>query len=396
MCCCTTVGKTLDFTLKLAHDLFPVRNEESGFCWVILKGMKGHLNTTALFQLLLVLLLVAWCFLIVQPFLLLITWSVLLAVTLFPLYHKWVNWFGAARKGWATLWFILAMAVVLFVPLYYLTEAIVDASRGVIGQFREDSLHIPKPDPRLADWPLLGGRIYTEWSDLSESVKNYTLNHKEVLLEKAGPFLVGLSSFFGSLALFAISFFLSVAFMYHSDSGHKGVRLFLTKILGPGAEEMVILSRDTIRSVFKGILLVAFIQSLLALIGFELAGIPAAGLYALAVLIFAIVQVPVLLIMIPPILIGFSTLETVPAVLLSVYLIAVALSENLLKPVFMNKGLRTPVIIILIGSLGGMLFHGIVGLFVGPVILAVAHRLLLLWVQSPEETTKVQAKGKEA
>jgi predicted PurR-regulated permease PerM len=151
---------------------------------------------------------------------------------------------------------------------------------------------------------------------------------------------------------------------------------------------MVILSRDTIRSVFKGILLVAFIQSLLALIGFELAGIPRAGLFALAVLVLAIVQVPVLLIMIPPILIGFSSLETFPAVLFSVYLIAVALSENLLKPVLMNKGLHTPVIIIMIGSLGGMLFHGIVGLFVGPVILALAHRLLLLWIQSPEEATK--------
>jgi predicted PurR-regulated permease PerM len=358
--------------------------------------MKGYLNTTALFQLLMVLLLVAWCFLIVQPFLLLITWAVLLAVTLFPLYRKWVNWFGLARKGWATLWFVMAMALVLLVPLYYMTGAIVDASRGVVGQLREDALHIPKPDPSLADWPIVGERIYSEWRDLSESVKTYALKHKEVLLEKAGPVLEGLTSFFGSLALFVISFFLSVFFMYHSERGHRGAQLFLTKLVGPGAEEMVVLSRDTIRSVFKGILLVAFIQALLALIGFELAGIPRAGLFALAVLVLAIVQVPVLLIMIPPIVMGISSLETLPAVLFSVYLIAVALSENLLKPVLMNKGLHTPVIIIMIGSLGGMLFHGIVGLFVGPVILAVAHRLLLLWVQSPEGAAKVQAKGKEA
>jgi predicted PurR-regulated permease PerM len=90
--------------------------------------------------------------------------------------------------------------------------------------------------------------------------------------------------------------------------------------------------------------------------------------------------------MIPPILISFSTLDTTAAVIFSVYMIAVSLSDNILKPILLGKGLQTPIIIILIGSIGGMLLHGIIGLFVGAVVLAVAHRLYTFWIHNPLET----------
>jgi predicted PurR-regulated permease PerM len=153
-------------------------------------------------------------------------------------------------------------------------------------------------------------------------------------------------------------------------------------VAGDQGQDILTISRDTIRSVVKGILLVALIQTILALVGLKIAGIPAAGVFAFLVLVFAIVQIPVFLVLLPPVIISFSTLDTTAAVVFSVYMIAISLSDNILKPIFLGKGLQTPIIIILIGSIGGMLLHGIIGLFVGAVVLAVAHRLYTYWVQS--------------
>ena len=117
----------------------------------------------------------------------------------------------------------------------------------------------------------------------------------------------------------------------------------------------------------------------------KVAGIPAAGLFAFLVLVFGIVQIPVFLGLLPPVIIAFSNLDTTPAVIFAVYMFAVSVADNILKPIFLGKGLQTPLIIILVGSIGGLLLHGIIGLFIGPVVLAVAHRLYSFWVQSSLE-----------
>lgn len=344
--------------------------------------MKGSLNTTQLFQLLLILLLLVWCFLIVQPFILLLVWAIILAVALYPLYHRMASRFSEGKKTWATILFALILAMLLFMPLFYLVEAIVTSTSGIVEQLRQETLEIPEPDPRVADWPLIGERLYREWKGISENTQQYVLDHKEVILDKGGLLVATLGSFFGSLLLFLVSFLIAVVLMHNADMGRTTAVAFLKKVAGDRAEDILAISRDTIRSVVKGILLVALIQTILALIGMEVAGIPAAGLFAFLVLVFAIVQLPVLLVLIPPIIISFSTLGTTPAVIFTVYMFAITLLDNILKPILLGKGLQTPLIIILIGSIGGMLLHGIIGLFVGAVVLAVAHRLYSFWVHS--------------
>lgn len=345
--------------------------------------MNGNLNTTQLFQLLLILLLLVWCFLIIQPFILLLIWAIILAVALYPLYQRMASRFSESKRKWATILFTLLLATLLFIPLYYLVEAIVTSVSGLTEQLQQETLEIPGPDPSVAEWPLIGERLYEEWQGISENTQQYVLDHKEVILDKGGSLLSGLGSFFGSLILFVVSFLIAVVFMHNADKGRTTAAAFLNKVVGDRAEDILTISRDTIRSVVKGILLVALIQTILALIGMKVAAIPAAGLFAFLVLVFAIVQIPVLLALIPPVLIGFSVLDTTPAVIFAIYMFAVSLADNILKPIFLGKGLQTPIIIILIGSIGGMLLHGIIGLFVGAVVLAVAHRLYSFWVLSP-------------
>ena len=334
-----------------------------------------------------ILLLLVWCFLIVQPFILLLIWAIILAVALYPLYHRLAARFPESKRKWATLLFTLLLAMLLFIPLYYLVEAIVTSTRGIAEQLRQETLEIPDPDPSVAEWPLIGERVYEEWKGISKNTRQYVIDHKEVILDKAGALLSGLGSFFGSLILFAVSFLIAVVFMHNADKGRTAATAFLKKVVGDRAEDILTISRDTIRSVVKGILLVALIQTILALIGMKVAAIPAAGLFAFLVLVFAIVQIPVLLVLMPPVIIAFSTLDTTPAVIFAIYMIVISMSDNILKPILLGKGLQTPIIIILIGSIGGMLLHGIIGLFVGAVVLAVAHRLYSFWVQSASQDT---------
>ena len=136
----------------------------------------------------------------------------------------------------------------------------------------------------------------------------------------------------------------------------------------------------TIRSVAKGILGIAIIQGIFAAIGLAVAGVPAAGLWAGAVLVLAIVQLPPLLVLGPIAIWYFSVADTVPAIIFLVYAAIVSISDTFLKPLFLGRGVETPMLVILIGAIGGAVAFGIVGLFIGAVILALGYELLIAWM----------------
>jgi predicted PurR-regulated permease PerM len=139
------------------------------------------------------------------------------------------------------------------------------------------------------------------------------------------------------------------------------------------------LAGATIRTVSQGVIGVAVLQSLLAGVGMKIAGVPHAGVLAFAVLVLGIVQIGSAPILLPVIIWAWTVKDVGAALLIAIYLLLVGLSDNLLKPLLMGRGLSTPVLVIFMGVLGGTLAHGIVGLFVGPIILAVAWELLLAW-----------------
>ena len=245
---------------------------------------------------------------------------------------------------------------------------------------QNDSIQFPLPDEKVKTWPLVGEQLYDEWVAMSADFEKYAQNHKDVLLEAGSQVVSGVTGFLGTIAIFIGSFLISIIFMYYAESGYDAAMKFFKKLMGEHGDEMVLMSRDTIRSVVKGILLVALIQAAFAFLGFKVIGLPAAGIFTLLVLVFAIIQLPPLLVMIPAILIGFSIASPTSAVIFAVYCIIVAASDSFLKPVLLGKGLKTPMIVILIGTIGGLLLHGIIGLFVGPVVLAVMYQLYIYWI----------------
>jgi len=124
----------------------------------------------------------------------------------------------------------------------------------------------------------------------------------------------------------------------------------------------------------------ALIQSILASIGLIVMDVPYAGLWALLVLLLAIIQLPTILILGPIIVYVFSVAETVPAVLFMIWSILVGVSDTVLKPLFLGRGMDIPMLVILPGAIGGMNLSGIIGLFVGAVVLAVGYKLFLAWL----------------
>jgi predicted PurR-regulated permease PerM len=146
----------------------------------------------------------------------------------------------------------------------------------------------------------------------------------------------------------------------------------------------------TIRSVAQGVLGVAIIQAILAGIGLLAIGVPYAGIWTLLVLLLAIMQVPTILVLGPIMLYVFSVEATLPAVLFMIWGLLVGFSDNVLKPLLLGRGLDVPMLVILMGAIGGMIFSGIIGLFVGAVVLSVGYRLFTAWLRQDAQAAMDQ------
>jgi len=347
--------------------------------------MKSKTTITVFIRLAVLVGLILWASLIVKPFIGALVWGIILAVAIYPFYQKLIAKAGAKRKKLVSIIFTLITVSLLAFPTYSIFSSVLESTTTTLKQLKEGTLQIAAPTENVKDWPM-GEKIYSNWENASNDVKEYALNNKEFILEKGKGVFSSFLGLMGSLVGFIFSLIIAIVFMYNADGGHNTSVKFANKLVGEEGEDIVIMSRNTIRSVVKGILLVAIIQAVLSFIGFKLIGIPAAGLFTMLVLVAAIVQLPVTLAVIPAIALVFSTTDnTTHAIIFTVYIIIVSLLDNFLKPILLSKGLQTPTIIIFIGAIGGVLLHGVIGLFVGTVVLALAHRFYLRWVNSTEE-----------
>jgi predicted PurR-regulated permease PerM len=335
-------------------------------------------------------LLLVWSFYIVKPFVTLIVWSIILAVALHPFYEKLLKITKGKKKGLVTSVFILILVALIIVPTINLTGSIIDSGQELYQSFDEGTLKVPPPAERVKEWPLIGEKIYGVWSSASSNLEDFIVKYKEEISNSLGWLFSSFAGLMGSVALGLFALIIAGVFMSSADAGYRSGVVFANRLASGKGEEFMKMCVSTIRSVVKGILLVAIIQAGLAYLGFVIIGLPAASLFALLVLVFAIVQIPALLAMIPAIAIVFSYAETTPAIIFTIYAIIVALSDNFLKPMLLGKGLATPMLVILIGALGGMMLQGILGLFIGPVVLALMYQIYSNWVAEGTADTSVE------
>ena len=173
-------------------------------------------------------------------------------------------------------------------------------------------------------------------------------------------------------------------FLVSADSASASMQRLARRLSGDEGEALLTMSVNTVRSVAVGVIGIAFIQAMLAGIGMMFAGVPAAGLLALIVLVLGIAQLPPLLVLLPVMIYLFSGDSTTVAIVFAVWGILVSFSDVVLKPLLLGRGVDAPMIVILLGAIGGMITSGIVGLFIGAVILAIGYKLFQAWVLKGE------------
>ena len=322
------------------------------------------------------------CYQIFRPFLDLILWSLILAVTLYPLQRRLKGMLGNKEGRTATLIVVIAIGI-LIVPIYLLGTSMAASVENAVTMVKSGSFHIPPPADSVASWPLVGKRLYGFWlqaaTDLTSLMQKFTPQIKDVgliLLGKLAGVGMGLLMFIVALAIAGI-------FMAYGQSGHRSAVQAASRIFGGGKGPQVAeLCTATIRAVAQGVVGIAFIQMLLVGVAFVLKGIPGAGLLALAVLLFGILQLPVTLITLPVIALVFVTEgASLVTIVFAIFVFIAGLVDNVLKPLLLGRGVDVPMPVVLIGALGGMITNGIIGLFIGPVILAVGYQLFWQWVK---------------
>ena len=352
-----------------------------------MKTLKTNFSINTFIKILILSILIIWSYLIVKNFVLLIIWSIIVAVALYPLYQKLIDLFKGKKKGLITTLFVLISLALVIVPSIKITQSIASSSKEIYQEFGKGTLEIPPPNSSVKDWPLIGDNLYNTWSSASQDMESFIKSHPEEVKISVGWFFDSFKGLMGSVLLSMIALILAGIFMSSADDGYKTGVKFMNKLVNGKGVALMEMCTNTIRSVVKGILLVAVIQSILAFAGLSMIGLSnIAGILSILILLAAIIQIPVTLVVIPIIVYVFSFANTTPAIIFAIYMVIVSLLDNVLKPMLLAKGLQTPMIIILMGAIGGMMFQGILGLFIGPVILAIVHRLYTSWVNETEMT----------
>jgi predicted PurR-regulated permease PerM len=328
----------------------------------------------------LVAVLVYGCGRIVLPFAGVLAWSAILAVMLYPLHLRLTTWLG---NRWSAMLIGLIGVAVALGPMVIVVTSLATSIYSLISSLQNQNLTLPLPPLWLDGTPLVGKKLTEIWTLVATNLPAALTKYGQLLSEP----VAWLASFAGRLAVgelaIVLSFALAAVLVASGEGATEFARRLMERVIGSKtrAVQLVALTAATIRGVALGVVGVALIQSLLLGVGYFAIGLEAAGLLTMAALLLGIMQVPLILLTLPVVGYVFATEATQPAILFLIWNVVVGLSDNVLRPLLLGRGLEVPMPVILIGVIGGMLVDGLLGLFVGPVLLAVSYVLLLEWLR---------------
>ena len=341
-------------------------------------------SLAAAFQIGLLFLMAWWCIKIVSPFIGIIAWAAIIAIAVYPLHCKLAGLLGGRNKSSAAVIVLIGLSILL-APTWTLTGSTIETAKTLATSLEEGKVTITPPADKVAEWPVIGKRVHKVWSEAATNLEGVIDQHHDQLKAFSSWLLKAAAGTVMGLLGFAISIIISGVLMVSADSSYQAFRRVGHRIHGERGADFTDLSIATIRSVAKGVLGVALIQTLLAAIGLIVMGVPGAGIWAAIILVLAIMQLPPLLVLGPIAIWVFSVAEPVPATIFLVYALIVSFSDSFLKPLFLGRGVDVPMLVILLGAIGGMITSGIIGLFIGAVILALGYQLFRFWLDGENE-----------
>lgn len=329
------------------------------------------------------LLLCLWCFYIVQPFIVPLVWGLIITVSIFPVYKRLLSLLKGRQKLAAAI-VTLVLLLIIVVPVVTLAAAVANSGEDLAQQLAGGSFSIPLPTDKVASWPLIGESLFKYWTLVATSPME-ALKPIAPQIKAVGQWLISTGvSLTAAILQLVLAIIVSGVLMANAEGGHRLALAISRRFVGARGEEFEQLTETTIRNVAIGVLGVALIQSSLIGLGFAVAGIPAAPLLTLLCFFLAVIQIGPGLVVLPVIIYVFSSHDTFFSMVFLVWSLFAGLIDNVLKPLLMGRGSRIPMVIIFMGAIGGMIFSGLIGLFVGAVVLALGYELFRAWLVEAE------------
>ena len=335
----------------------------------------------------LIFVLVAWCFDIIKPFILPLVWAMIIAVASYPLFVSWRHCLGNRNKLAAITLTVFALALMV-APAILLSTGLYESAQILADNLDKGNLDIPDPNQNVKTWPLIGEKVFHYWSQAANNLEG-TLKQLSPQLKSVGQWLLlRLGSVGGGMLEFIIALIIAGVFLTGADKGKAFGRKIAISLAGEEGIRYLLLSSTIVKSVTQGILGVAFIQAILAGIGFAVMDVPAAALLAFLVLFLSVIQIGPTLILLPVGIYMLGESSTITGVLFLIWCIGVGLVDNILKPIILSRGVDVPMSVVFIGAIGGFISMGIIGLFVGAVILTLSYSLFENWLEKPDTQTE--------
>jgi len=330
----------------------------------------------------LILVMATLCYKVFAPFLNLMVWALILAVTLYPLHQSIAGKLGGRQGPSSTLLVTLGIALIV-VPAALLMSSLGDSVQQLISDVQKNSLEIPAPRDSVADWPVVGKKVHAIWSQAHDDLPALVQSMQPKIGDLARAALGFVAGIGGGLLQFLFSFIIAGIIMAFGHSGGRGSRAIFERVAGAArGAEFAKLSAATIRAVAQGVIGVAFIQAIIVGLCLLVAHVPWAGVLAVIVLVLGIAQVPALIVTLPAI--GYiwwsGDYGNVAAILYTLLLLVSGVADNVLKPLMLGRGVDAPMPVILLGALGGMATASILGMFVGATLFALGYQIFMGWV----------------
>lgn len=319
---------------------------------------------------------------VLRPFLAAGVWAAMIVVATWPLFISLEGRLGNRRTP-AVAIMTLAMLLLLVLPLWLAVDTIFEHSGQVTVAFQSVAANgLPLPPPWVGTLPLIGERLAAGWAQLAASGTTGIVAKVTPYAADAGKWVLAqIGGFGGMLIQFLLVVTIAGILYAGGESGARLVRRFGRRLAGERGENSVILAGQAIRGVALGVGVTAIVQTVLGGIGLAITGVPFASLLSAVMLMLCIAQIGPMLILLPAVGWMYWMGDTGWATALLVWSLIVGSLDNFLRPMLIKRGADLPLLLIFAGVIGGMLSFGLIGIFVGPVVLAVTWTLMLAWIE---------------
>jgi predicted PurR-regulated permease PerM len=338
-------------------------------------------------QLLALGVLIASSFWIVRPFLVALTWATMIVVATWPLLLHAQAWLGG-RRPLAVAVMTIVLLLILVVPLYLgIATIVANATRMADWSKSLATLAIPQPPAWVEALPVVGSTLAGRWQQLAAAAPTDVAAHLAPYARELALWFVGQV---GSIGMLVVQFLLTViiaAILYaNGETAARDAGLFARRLAGPQGENAVHLAGQAIRGVALGVVVTAILQTTAAGIGLVIVSVPFAGILTALIFMLCVAQVGPGLVLIPAVIWVYSMRGAVWGSGFLVWAIVCGTFDNFLRPMLIKRGADLPLLLIFTGVIGGLIAFGIIGLFIGPVVLALAYTLLVDWVSQDTQS----------